>query len=36
MKHIDIETSDDVTYIYILKFKDGDMKVVNGKVVEAP
>ena len=33
---LDIETSDDVTYTYILKFSDGDMKIVNGKVVEAP
>ena len=33
---LDIETSDDVTYTYILKFADGDMKIVNGKVVETP
>lgn len=33
---LDIETSDDVAYIYILKFADGDIKIINGKVVEAP
>lgn len=33
---LDIETSDDVAYTYILKFSDGDMKIVNGKVVETP
>lgn len=31
---INIETSDEVIYIYILKFADKDITIVNGKVVE--
>lgn len=33
---LDIDTSDDAVLTYILKFADGDMKIVNGKVVDAP
>ena len=29
-----IETSNEMTYTYILKFADKDVKIVNGKVVE--
>lgn len=31
---LNIETSDDITHTYILKFADGDKKIVNGKEVE--
>lgn len=29
-----IETTDEMTHTYILKFADKDVKIVNGKVVE--
>lgn len=31
---LNIETSDEITYSYILKFADKDVTIVNGKVVE--
>lgn len=31
---IDIETADDIVYIYNLKFADKDISIVDGKVVE--
>ena len=31
---LNIETSNEMTYTYILKFADKDVKIVNGKVVE--
>ncbi len=31
---LDIESSDEITYTYILKFADKDVKITNGKVVE--
>ena len=31
---LNIETSSEMTYTYILKFVDKDVKIVNGKVVE--
>lgn len=31
---IDIETSDDVTYTYILKFADRDITIVDGRIIK--
>lgn len=31
---IDVETSDEIIFTYILKFADKDVKITNGKVVE--
>ena len=33
---LDIEASDDAARTYILKFADGDMRIINGKVVDSP
>ena len=34
--NLSIETSNEMTCTYILKFADKDVKIVNGKVVEQP